>query len=260
METTPGSLPTESTSSAPGLAPGAALEPLASPLPRSIPYWHTALLLFVLIALSLINVKTGHGSSSGRSHINIYLVTMIYEWLLTLFVFWSIRRSGLKIRELIGGRWETIEDFLLDVAIGVGAWFGALILLAIAAQFIGMDHAGSLKDAQKQLGFLAPHSALEVSLWIALSATAGFCEELIFRGYFQRQFTRLLRNRWIALLAVSMFFGLGHAYEGAQRMVLIAILGFVLGFVSLTRRSLRPAMMAHTAQDVVSGLILRALR
>ncbi len=42
-------------------------------------------------------------------------------------------------------------------------------------------------------------------------------------------------------------------------MVLIAVLGFCFGVVSLLRRSLRPAMMAHTMQDAVSGLLLRSL-
>jgi len=99
-----------------------------------------------------------------------------------------------------------------------------------------------------------------VFLWICLSATAGFCEEVLFRGYLQKQFTRLLRNRWIALVAVSILFGLGHGYEGAQRMVLIAMLGLSFGVLSMWRKSLRPAMMAHTLQDTISGLLLRALR
>jgi membrane protease YdiL (CAAX protease family) len=70
----------------------------------------------------------------------------------------------------------------------------------------------------------------------------------------------LLHNRWVALVAVSILFGLGHGYEGAQRMVLIAMLGLAFGIVSMWRKSLRPAMIAHTLQDTVSGLLLRAMR
>ena len=123
-----------------------------------------------------------------------------------------------------------------------------------------MGHGDSLSDTQKQIGFLAPNSGVEVFLWICLSATAGFCEEVLFRGYFQMQFSRLLRNRWIALIAVSILFGLGHGYEGPQRMVLIALLGLALGILSMVRKSLRPAMIVHTMQDAISGLLLRALR
>jgi hypothetical protein len=228
--------------------------------PHPIPYWHTAALLLVLGVFSLVNVKTSHGASTGEAHIRIYLATIVYEWLFTGYVWWGLRRSGGSLRDLIGGRWESVGDFLLDVVIAASTWFGALLVIALAAIAMGMSHSGSLDDARKQIGFLAPQSSLEVVLWICLSATAGFCEEVLFRGYLQKQFTRLLRNRWIALVVVSILFGLGHGYEGPQRMVLIALLGLAFGIMSLLRKSLRPAMMAHTLQDTISGLLLRALR
>ncbi len=225
-----------------------------------IPYWHTAALVLVLGFLSVANLKSGHGAHSGHGHVRIYVATIIYEWLFTLYVWWGLRRSGGTLRELIGGRWKSIEDFLIDIAVATGTWIGTLLVIAVAAIAMGMDHSGSLDDARKQIGFLAPQSGFEVFLWICLSATAGFCEEVLFRGYLQKQFTRLLRNQWIALVVVSILFGLGHGYEGPQRMVLIAILGVSFGGLSILRRSLRPAMMAHTLQDTISGLLLRALR
>lgn len=227
---------------------------------RVIPYWHTAVLVLVMGVLSLANAKSGHGALSGHAHVRIYVATMIYEWLITAYVWWGLRRAGLRMRELIGGRWKSVEDFLLDIVLAIGAWFGALLVIAVAALAMGMNHTGNLADAQKQIGFLAPQSGLEVFLWICLSATAGFCEEVLFRGYFQMQFSRLLRNRWFALIVVSTLFGLGHGYEGMNRMVLIALLGLAFGIMSMLRKSLRPAMMAHTFQDTIAGLLLRALR
>jgi membrane protease YdiL (CAAX protease family) len=266
MESTP---PEASPSNAPELTPSVthdaasgATSYVALPVegPRPIPYWHTALLLLVFGALSVANVKSGYGAHAGHGHISIYLGTIIYEWLFTGYVWWGVRRAGGSLRELIGGRWNRVEDFLIDIAIGAGAWIGALLVIAMAAVAMGMDHSGNIDEARKQLGFLAPQSSLEIILWICLSATAGFCEEVLFRGYLQKQFTRLLRNRWVALAVVSILFGLGHGYEGSQRMVLIALLGLSFGILSMWRKSLRPAMMAHTMQDTVSGLLLRALR
>jgi membrane protease YdiL (CAAX protease family) len=259
--TTPGSAP----ESAPGLAGNAdnaaAADPgLPAPGPRPIPYWHTFALIAVLAIFSVANARASHGLHSSKAHVRIYLATMVYEWILTAYVWWGLARAGRSMRELIGGRWRRVEDFLLDIAIAAGTWIGALMVLAVAAIAMGMNQTGNLDEARQQIGFLAPQSSLEVILWIALSATAGFCEEVLFRGYFQMQFTRLLRSRWFALVVVSILFGLGHGYEGAQRMVLIALLGFAFGLMSLLRKSLRPAMMAHTLQDTISGLLLRALR
>jgi membrane protease YdiL (CAAX protease family) len=227
---------------------------------RLVPYWHTALLLLVLGVFSVLNAKSDHNLNSGHARVRIYLVTMFYEWLLTGYVWWGLRRAGLSLRNLIGGRWRDVKDVFLDAVIALGTWFGALLVIAVAALSMHMGHSGSIADARRQIGFLAPQSGLEVVLWICLSATAGFCEEVLFRGYLQNQFSRLLGNRWIALVVVSILFGLGHGYEGAQRMLLIALLGFAFGIVSIMRKSLRPAIMAHTLQDTISGLLLRALR
>jgi uncharacterized protein len=244
-------------STTPGTALNATL-PMENSHPIS--YWHTAVLMLVLGVLSIANAKSGHGANASQAHVRIYIGTIVYEWLFTGYVWWGVCRSGGTLRELIGGRWKGVEDFLFDIVIAVGSWFGALLLIAVVALAMGMNHAGNLDDARKQIGFLAPQSGFEVFLWICLSATAGFCEEVLFRGYLQKQFTRLLRNRWIALVVVSIFFGLGHGYEGSKRMVLIAMLGLAFGIMSLLRKSLRPAMMAHTLQDTISGLLLRALR
>ncbi len=227
---------------------------------RLIPYWHTAALLLVLAVLSVVNARSAHLARAANSHVRIYLSTIAYEWLLTAYVWWGLRRAGGTLREMIGGRWQSVEDFLLDIGIATGGWFAALLVLALAALAMGMNQAGNFDEARRQIGFLAPQSALEIVLWICLSATAGFCEEVLFRGYFQMQFTRLLRSRWIALVVVSILFGLGHGYEGPQRMALIALLGLALGLMSLLRQSLRPAMFAHALQDTISGLLLRALR
>jgi len=255
--TTPG---TASPGNVSGSELGSALDGALPRKTRFVPYWHTALLLLVLGVFSFLNAKSGHGLHSGRAPVRIYLATMVYEWLLLGYVWWGLRRAGQSLRELVGGRWRCVEDFLLDIAIGVGTWLGALVVIAVVAVAMGMNHTGSIADTQRQLGFLAPQSGLEVGLWICLSATAGFCEEVLFRGYLQKQFSRLLRNRWLALVVVSILFGLGHGYEGAQRMVMIAMLGLVFGVTSMTRKSLRPAIMAHTLQDTISGLLLRALR
>jgi hypothetical protein len=242
------------------LPPDSAAPAVTAAAPAVVPYWHTAMLIVVLGVLSVGNARGSHSALVGRSHVRIYLATIAYEWCFTAYVWWGLRRAGLRLGEIIGGRWRRVEDFLLDIAMAVGVWLGTAIVLAVVALSLGMNSASNLDDARKQIGFLVPNNGLEIALWICLSATAGFCEEVLFRGYLQMQFTRLLHNRWAALLLASVLFGLGHGYEGAKRMVLIAVLGFSFGVVSLTRKSLRPAMMAHTLQDTVSGLLLRALR
>jgi hypothetical protein len=110
---------------------------------------------------------------------------------------------------------------------------------------------------RKQLGFLTPGSHLELAVWFCLSATAGFCEEIVFRGYLQRQLAAFSKSTLIGVLLSAAIFGVSHGYEGAARMLLIGIYGLMFGLLAWWRKSLRPGMMAHAWHDAFSGVVLR---
>ena len=115
------------------------------------------------------------------------------------------------------------------------------------------------KELSKTLGFLAPHSNLEFALFVALALTAAFCEEIIFRGYLQKQFAAASGMASIGILAQGVLFGAAHGYQGAKLMFTIGVYGALFGILAAWRKSLRPGMMAHFLQDFISGLLLRFL-
>jgi membrane protease YdiL (CAAX protease family) len=191
-----------------------------------------------------------------RGHILFYVVTMGSEFILLGLAYLGLRFSRMGLREVIGGRWDKFEDFLLDGAIAFGFWiasYGVLIGLAFAMH---MARPGVVDEGKKVIQLLAPHGALELTLWICMSTVAGFVEEIVFRGYFQRQFSALLRNMWIGMLLSAAVFGLSHAYEGRQRMFLIFVYGAMFGTLAIVRKSLRPGMMAHAWHDSFEGVLL----
>jgi len=114
------------------------------------------------------------------------------------------------------------------------------------ALWLSPDHAKSIEN-------LLPKGIMEITLWIALSISAGFCEELVFRGYLQRQFAALTRSNVTGLLLQATLFGVSHGYQGVAATVKIALFGIVYGFLALWRRSLRPGMIAHAWSDVWAG-------
>jgi len=106
---------------------------------------------------------------------------------------------------------------------------------------------------------LLPQSPLEIALYLMLSLTAGFCEEVIFRGYLQRQFTALTRASAGGIALQGIVFGLGHGYQGWKFMLLIAVYGTTIGLLAHWRHSLRPGMILHFVQDGAGGLVGRFL-
>lgn len=219
------------------------------------PWWHTALLIVALLFASLSGTR-GYHPLADRSKLPQYLWGMAWEWILLAFTWLGIRKR-ISLRALIGARWTNLEAFLRDVLYAATFWVCALSVLGLGAKLMHLDQAGKIDSMRKQLGFLTPGSHLELAVWFCLSATAGFCEEIVFRGYLQRQLAAFSKSTLIGVLLSAAIFGVSHGYEGAARMLLIGIYGLMFGLLAWWRKSLRPGMMAHAWHDAFSGVVLR---
>lgn len=108
---------------------------------------------------------------------------------------------------------------------------------------------------------LAPANGEEMAAWALLCVLVGLAEEIIFRGYLQRQFIGWARGSlpW-GVAASALVFGAAHAYQGARGMFLIAAFGALFSVLALYRRNLRAGIFAHTWNDLIAGLALALLR
>jgi membrane protease YdiL (CAAX protease family) len=213
--------------------------------------------LFVLLGASLGGSRGVHPLAGHK--IAQYLWTMAWEWVLTIFVYLGVRKR-MKLRDLIGGRWANAEDVLKDLVIASAFWTVAVAVLGAGAKLMHLDEAGGVDSMRRQLGFLIPGTTLELLIWFCVSATAGVCEEIIFRGYLQRQFAGITRSTFAGVLISAAIFGAAHGYEGGPRMILIGIYGLMFGLLAWWRKSLRPGMIAHAWHDAISGAVLHLLK
>ena len=214
-------------------------------------------MLFILLGASLGGWRGVH--PLGVHKVRQYLWTMSWEWLLTAFVYLGVRKR-MKLRELIGGRWANAEDVLIDLVIASAFWLLAVAVLGAGAKLMHLDEAGRFDSMRRQLGFLIPNTTLELLIWFLVSATAGFSEEIIFRGYLQRQFAGITGSMLAGVLISAAIFGAAHGYEGGPRMILIGIYGLMFGLLAWWRKSLRPGMIAHAWHDAISGAVLHLLK
>lgn len=220
--------------------------------------WHTILLVAILVLASANGSRIRH-PLAAHGKLTLYVWTICWEWILVGITWLGIRKR-IALRGLVGGRWNNLEDFFRDVGIAAGFWLVALLVLGTGATVLHLDQAGKLESMRRSLGFLTPASRLEVAVWLVVSVNAGFCEEVLFRGYLQRQFGALTGSMFAGVLLSAAVFGASHGYEGAARMFLIGIFGFLFGMLSWWRKSLRPGMIAHAWHDAVSGAMLRMLK
>ena len=148
-------------------------------------------------------------------------------------------------------------NFLIDVAAAGLFWIFSLLVLAALAVILKLFH---LESAQKQISQLAPASLAEAALWIALSVSAGICEEFVFRGYLQQQFARATGRTWVGVGVSALLFGTAHGYEGIAGMLMITVYGALFSVLAIKRGSLRAGMIAHGWHDSFTGILLWALK
>lgn len=214
---------------------------------------HTLVLLLLLAAVAVAGYFSTHRQSADHNPHRwvFYVTTMAWEWLVFGYIYWGLRRRGRSFRNIAGDRWRGATNFFLDIAIAFGFWIAALFILSLVAHVV---HATGMAEAAR---ILAPQNYLESILWVALSVTAGICEETIFRGYLQRQLVAWTRSAPAGVILSALLFGAGHIYQGTKSTVVIGVYGILFGILAEARQNLRPGMMVHAWHDAITGLVLR---
>ena len=215
------------------------------------PWWHTVLVL-APIAIGSIASAYQHGlpnaSLPGLTHrLSSYFTVLVEEWLGVLLVWLALRRRGFAVGALVSGRWPTIRAFLRDLGLAVGFMVVVIPTVGALAYLLGAN-------ANRALANIPPKTLFELLFFLALSASAGFAEELVFRGYLTQQFSAWTGRYSIAVILQGIAFGLAHGFYG-KAMLAVAVQGWLLGLLVYWRKSLRPGMLAHGLQDSIGGIV-----
>jgi hypothetical protein len=202
-----------------------------------------------MLGVSLLGARARLPVLSGlRGHALNYLFAMLMEWVTVAFIAWGLSRRGMRLVDLIGGSWARGVHTLRDLAIGIAF----IIVFGGAVQALSVLLKATPPPA---LQAMMPQTPLELAFWVLLSLTGGFCEEVIFRGYLQRQFSVLTGSLLGGIVLQASVFGLSHGYQGWKLMFIIALFGISFGFLAKWRGSLRPGMIGHALQDTTGGVL-----
>jgi len=182
--------------------------------------------------------------------------------------FWTALASVATGAALISMRKESWRDYGLrvggdarfvlsragEVFILTGCVAFAIVVLATVLGYPPSESVVLTQQPDTLPGFLLD---LVFGVWIA----AAIGEELIFRGFLLTKFTTLFggghRALALAVLAQAVWFGVGHASQGVNMMIMASVTGAVLGtyFLTRARRSLLPLIVAHGLIDTVAVTI-----
>ena len=162
-----------------------------------------------------------------------------------------------------------VQRFPLWPALG----WGAAGLAAIYVANLGLGFISLLiqSDPQAMLrgdaGWMRKIATLPWSSILPLSIFIGFYEELFFRGFLLGRVrvalgssegaTPAWRRDVLAVVLVALFFGFGHVYKSVFGMVQTSAIGLVLGGLTLWKKSIWPAVIAHLTLDGISLAMIK---
>jgi hypothetical protein len=262
------------------------LQPADSPDPNSpivalnasqslAPAWHTIVLIAGIALLSFAGAKQLGGEHAQVDRMQTYAFTLATELVMLGWVYLGMRLRRIPFRTIFGDVSGGIRSFAIDFGSAAVFWIGSLITLGtLRLTWMASDAAIHHRplfpngkpgaDQQRLLDTLsrvAPSHGAEFAVWILLCIMAGLVEEVVFRGYFQRQFTAWGRGAvWAGVVFSALLFGCGHGYQGVQQMVLLCIFGAMFSVLAIFRRNIRAGIIAHAWQDIFAGLMIALAR
>ena len=211
-------------------------------------YWHLVIVLVAqgaIIYRGILRALQAHAVAPNR--ITIYQRTMLFEWLMLGLVLIGVWWHGSSLLSVLGDRWRSLGRFFRDLGIAV-----LFLIVTIGIGSMIQSLLGQVDNPAAR--HILPQGGIEAWYWVALSITAGICEEALYRGYLQRQFIALTKSVPLGIFLPAILFGVAHSYQGFRHAVPIGILGALGGILAYWCKSVRPGMIAHALQDVLGGL------
>jgi membrane protease YdiL (CAAX protease family) len=208
-------------------------------------YVNLFILLIVYPGFSLVGVgNTSNLLANIDQAVLAFLLisTILMQWVIFLinFVGTFTEKTGLAGLQLVrirGVDFAWAFSFLLvsNLILAGLAWFLAQV---------GLPMPG-------EIAFLVPKDSFGRVLWVLVSFTAGFCEEVAFRGYLMTRLRLLGKFKsWIIPTIVStLVFGICHAYQGLPGFIVISVYGLMFSLMYIKTGRLWPCIIAHFFQD-----------
>jgi membrane protease YdiL (CAAX protease family) len=209
------------------------------------PLWHTGLGVALILLVALVSALSRHKQPSPKKFSLaeyrelIYIVGLLAEGALFALVYFGLYIQKTPLDVLIGKTWGNSRDRIRDIAIALGLIVLIFCLTGLTGFLFGpVDH----KPVDTEI---LPKTAVQFYFFFLFMLAGAVNEELIFRGYFLKQFAFLFKNETAAILLQSLLFALGHAGQKGPWLVQKFLIGLLFGYVASRRKSLMPSIVAH---------------
>jgi membrane protease YdiL (CAAX protease family) len=223
---------------------------------------NSARLLEIIVVMAPIMVGlllAGRGSGNDFVPLggSVVLLGAPVAWLggiLTMILAWvSLRLRGSGWHEFGLGR---PRSWLRTILSALAALVIVVVVLVGFIEIVARLFPNAPPPDASRFDHLRGHLPNLIINVVAVWITAGFIEEMLWRGFLMNRVAELggtTRRAWaLALVVSALLFGLAHTYQGASGVVLTGVAGLLLGVVYLVvKRNLWVLVIAHGMIDML---------
>jgi membrane protease YdiL (CAAX protease family) len=210
--------------------------------------------------ISYLRDKTLERAGRPRTRMSHYRETLVVCWGATLVILAAWTASGRSFTELGLSAPSTI-----NFAGGAAAALALSAALVFQLVTVRGDARARAAVARQIVGVgsiakVVPRTRDERRMFLAVSATAGVTEEIIFRGFLIWGLAHWTPVWAAALLSIALFTFLHFYQEAWSALARVAAVGVVLSVLTILSGSILPAIVLHFVIDWSAGEMAWAAR
>jgi membrane protease YdiL (CAAX protease family) len=180
----------------------------------------------------------------------VYLISAIDTVVLLALILLLLRLSGDRPREVFLARGRAMRELAIGMAFVPVAFF-IVMLMQVGIHLV----APFLRNVPENPFQSLMGSPLRVAAFVLLVLVAGGVREELQRAFLLHRFEKSLGGAHVGLVITSLAFGLGHALQGWDAVVVTALLGALWSGVYLWRRNVIPTIVSHALFNVGEVLL-----
>lgn len=216
-----------------------------------------AMLAIIVIGLpleALLTLKSGRAEmASGKPEVRIKRYTQ------TITLLWGLSLPIIVLWAASGRSWADLGFQVEMHSMAALGWaLAGLVAAFFTYQYAMVARSESsrqqLRDGMAKNSIMAnfmPQTDGERRVFNLVGISAGIAEEIIFRGYLIWTFN-LFMPLWGAAVAALLVFTILHAYQGANQLPTIFVIGALVTLVFVLSGSIWPAIALHVFVDIIN--------
>jgi membrane protease YdiL (CAAX protease family) len=224
-------------------------------------HWDFALiLLFFGIAVPLLGRRRvqhllAAPETTKADRLKLYASTITFQWIAVAVILWRARVHGISTTEL----GLAVPNIALTAIVSFFLMSLVLTNQIVSLKQLSMQPEQAHGRLQQVAIRIFPRDNTERIAYVVLVTTVAICEEIIYRGFFQRILVSRAGGFVLAgIVGSAAMFAISHLYQGRRGVIATCIVGIIFSSIRAWTGSLFPSVLAHFCADLIVGLMALA--